>query len=71
MLMGVKDGTGGVADCDSGANCTATNGNVGSPKNDTRAAGAALGDSAGAGGGGGDASSQPGTDGSAGKIIIS
>jgi len=72
VFLGAKDGTGGVADCDSGANCTATNGNVGSAKNTTTAAGAALGDSAGAGGAGGDAPAPGvGTAGSAGKIIIS
>ena len=68
------DGTGGVADCDSFGNCTGTNGNDGTAKNNnsTQAGGAALGDSAGAGGqGSSDNSSQDNADGDDGKVIIS
>jgi len=68
-------GGGGVADCDSCADCTATNGNDGTAYNtgsSTTPGGAALGDSAGAGGdGSNNASSQNATNGGDGKVIIS
>ena len=69
---GTRDGTGGVADCDSASNCTGTNGNNGGQLGVSVVGGAALGDSAGAGGNGSNnASSQNNTAGGNGKVIIS
>ena len=72
VLMGAKDGTGGVADCDGGANCVETPGNDGTPMDSTRLPGIALGDDAGAGGAGGDDGDPSGVaHGLPGKVIIS